>query len=192
MNQRNSPLLKLPAEVRNCIYEYAFARGSIDFMKDSASSDDSSPHTRKHQGASALIHVCRQVRHEALPIFYTNTTFHFSSLDRWLPALTRLGSNVYNPIRRIRVSEWAAEYMGHAYAVKQACGEDFLKSGASAHIRRAGLAPNVTFRALLSLEEVEIVRKLPPHLPEHTERFKKAAVDYTGNESLIFRLINKN
>jgi hypothetical protein len=192
MNQCNSPLLKLPAEIRNCIYEYAFARGSIDFMKDSASSDDSSPHSRKHQGASALIHVYRQVRHEALPIFYTNTTFHFSSLDQWLPALTRLGPYVYNPIRRIRVSELAAQYMGHAYAVKQARGENFLNPGVSAHIRRAGLAQNVTFRALLSLEEVEIVRKLAPLLPEHTERFKKAAVDYTGNENLIFRLIDED
>jgi hypothetical protein len=82
--------------------------------------------------------------------------------------------------------------MGHAYAVKQACGKGFLKSGVSAHIRRAGQAQNVTFRALLSLEEVEIVRKLPPHLPEHTERFKKAAVDYTGNENLIFRLIDED
>jgi hypothetical protein len=110
-----------------------------------------SPHAQKHQGASALIHACHQIRHEAHPIFYAQTTFDFGSLHFWTSALRKYGPYAYKPIRYVRVSEQTAAFMG-------------IKNSRNYGV---GLALSDTLNALHSLEQVEIVLEgvYPPDSP---------------------------
>ncbi|KAB2099165.1 hypothetical protein AG0111_0g12681 [Alternaria gaisen] len=67
-NESNSPLLCLPGEIRNRIYELAFRGENI---------------TR-----NALLKTCKQIEYEAKPIFYSNLTVSFG--QKWnLPRMVR-------------------------------------------------------------------------------------------------------
>jgi hypothetical protein len=68
-NQLHSPLLRLPAELRNKIYEFCCERGvlAILFGRHRKTGD---PHTQKSPGALCLRATCRQIRSESVDIFY--------------------------------------------------------------------------------------------------------------------------
>lgn len=77
---QNCRLLSLPAEIRNRIYELSLARAmSLDsgplwlWAHPGLSSDSAryQKYFRKRARQPALIHVCVQIRTEALPITYS-------------------------------------------------------------------------------------------------------------------------
>ncbi|KAL5120140.1 hypothetical protein ACEQ8H_001966 [Pleosporales sp. CAS-2024a] len=75
-NQRNSPLLRLPAELRNQIYEEACRHGIIAIKTATKNSPRHvSVHSKKHCGGAALMHTCRQMREEAWDLFLQHTVF---------------------------------------------------------------------------------------------------------------------
>ena len=67
MNQRNSPLLRLPAELRNKIYLYVFDDNAVSLPQ---------PHGIFARYPMGLAHSSTQCRYEALPHFWNNTVFH--------------------------------------------------------------------------------------------------------------------
>jgi hypothetical protein len=81
--------LKLPAELRNKINHLALVHKEVLYM------DDTKP--------SALLRTCRQIRSEALSIFYSNNAFRAFGdepqlWDKWLE---RLGDEKCNMLKRI-------------------------------------------------------------------------------------------
>jgi hypothetical protein len=72
-NARQSPLLCLPAEIRNMIWKYAFSG------KVRVSSTTVVP--RKDYDRFSLLRVCRQVYHETGVLPYTTNTFCFSHIS---------------------------------------------------------------------------------------------------------------
>lgn len=74
-NQRNSPLLRLPGEIRNKIYEYTFSGTSVYARNLRPRRKDLRPHP------SLVLLTCRQIRHEATARFYNFTTFVFEQCE---------------------------------------------------------------------------------------------------------------
>ncbi|KAI4915294.1 hypothetical protein J4E85_010419 [Alternaria conjuncta] len=68
-NQVDSPLLRLPGEIRNKIYAYACSRTQAVF--------NNSPRARK---STAIISTCSQMRHEAHAIFFAHATLDLRAL----------------------------------------------------------------------------------------------------------------
>lgn len=79
-----------------------------------------SAHTQLHQAASALLHTCRQVRHEAIPTFMLHTTFDLGLLGARCVthALETLDPRIRNNLRSIKISQAVAMTMGceHKFA----------------------------------------------------------------------------
>jgi hypothetical protein len=89
---QNSPLLRLPAELRVMILEMAFEEVAITWPKEISATGSE---VRARQ--PALMFVCRQISSEALKLCYANATFAFGSPDsavKWMdkvrPELAKL------------------------------------------------------------------------------------------------------
>lgn len=98
-NRRDSPLLKLPAELRETIYEHVF-RGLIY-------EGDVDGHRAKPYNTTeplALRQTCRQIRHETREAFYKSTIFHFENINTLYSLLDIVGSEVCGSIRNISAS----------------------------------------------------------------------------------------
>ncbi|KAI8934133.1 hypothetical protein NX059_008888 [Plenodomus lindquistii] len=83
-NQLSSPLLHLPAELRNHIYIYAFhgALVKADVRHAWMFQPPDEPEIHDTYGSSkgdSLLHVCRQIRHEAGDLIYYHCTFDFDN-----------------------------------------------------------------------------------------------------------------
>ncbi|KAH3942660.1 hypothetical protein HBH70_074520 [Parastagonospora nodorum] len=81
-NQMTSPLLKLSSEIRNMIYTEAF-RSSTTLVRSDKDKTDAKylKYSEESESTAALVRVSRQVRYEALPLFYALTTFDLSVCD---------------------------------------------------------------------------------------------------------------
>lgn len=74
-----SPLNKLPAELRNNIYELALHNpGGIDIDVMFANKIITA---QASQQLLALTETCKQIRQESLPLFYATNTFSFATSD---------------------------------------------------------------------------------------------------------------
>ncbi|KAI4629102.1 uncharacterized protein J4E87_003363 [Alternaria ethzedia] len=95
-NQLDSPLLRLPPEIRNKIYAYACSRTQAVF--------NNSPRARK---STAIISTCSQMHHEAHAIFFAHATLDlrallFSEFPQTLPhADFRLVTSIHLRSQRI-------------------------------------------------------------------------------------------
>ncbi|OWY45614.1 asparagine synthetase [Alternaria alternata] len=76
-NQRNSPLLRLPAELRNKIYCYAFESNEV-CLTARGFYHRYFRTLRIHP--MSLAQSCTQCRYEALPYFWSSTTFNLGFL----------------------------------------------------------------------------------------------------------------
>lgn len=79
-NQLESPFLRLPAEIRNQIYEHVF--GPIVWVdplvfRDPWDRDNKPPNWVEFP----LLETCCQINHEAMPIAFRNCTFDFTGAD---------------------------------------------------------------------------------------------------------------
>lgn len=98
-NRRNSPLLRLPAELRNEIYAYAQDTITISRIYSYATCSLFNPGTGGYTlgtraSGTALSRVCFQTRHEAADLFTSATTLHIEArvqADK-LHALLRYGA----------------------------------------------------------------------------------------------------
>jgi hypothetical protein len=81
-NQKNSPFLRLPPELRNKIYELALDEGTVQMRRRYLAPPSFLAQHDKH-GPQNLVLTCRQIHHEALPLLYKLCTFVFDqgSLD---------------------------------------------------------------------------------------------------------------
>ncbi|KAH4107712.1 hypothetical protein HBH92_110310 [Parastagonospora nodorum] len=108
-NQRESRLLRLPAEIRNMIFDLACQDTAIN-IPYIALVQPREPHKRAHQGSSALLHTSRQVRHEAHPIFYFHAVFKFGGIGT-ANLNNKLGQHVCEHIRAIELPQSVATIM---------------------------------------------------------------------------------
>ncbi|KAF2127149.1 hypothetical protein P153DRAFT_398515 [Dothidotthia symphoricarpi CBS 119687] len=69
-NQFKSPFLRLPAELRNSIYEFVFYGSAVRLVSPCAHKDRSSKVASRQ-----FMHTCRQIRTEASTIFYAQASF---------------------------------------------------------------------------------------------------------------------
>ena len=85
-------LLTLPTEIRLAIYKCHF--NSIVVRQG---------HGSKSSNHSSLLFTCRQIYHEAKPLFVPSVSFHFRSPTAMLDVLTTLSQQQIQEIRHIRV-----------------------------------------------------------------------------------------
>ncbi|KAF1949088.1 hypothetical protein CC80DRAFT_581879, partial [Byssothecium circinans] len=84
-NAINSPLLRLPGEIRNKIFHYALCDYKLEIHNKQ--SLNSPPSYNYIQPRFQLPRVCRQIHAETAPIVYSRNTFGFDTLqamDRWI------------------------------------------------------------------------------------------------------------
>ena len=79
-NAKNSPLLRLPGELRNKIYGYALADSSIEplLRPRTASIHARTSSGRPMSSTVSLLRTCRQTRCESESLFFSYTTFGFN------------------------------------------------------------------------------------------------------------------
>jgi hypothetical protein len=94
-NQRDSPLLRLPAELRNQIFRYALGGETWNFVVR-----ESNRHRVRNcsgfQHALALLAVCRQIYAETALLPFSLGSFSFNDSDDfeiWLKALNSAQRN---------------------------------------------------------------------------------------------------
>ncbi|EFQ89007.1 hypothetical protein PTT_14884 [Pyrenophora teres f. teres 0-1] len=107
-NQLTSPLLRLPAELRNKIYEYACIDTTVrahQVMNLQIYRSNAPVSKRK---PLAVISTCKQMRHEASEIFYSHTTFDLigPGLSAYIPPCVhrRITSILITDIQLLRTS----------------------------------------------------------------------------------------
>jgi hypothetical protein len=76
-NQRNSPLLRLPAELRNRIYHYTFMGSSVE-VRQVGYRNMFVVVSDTFQRTVSLLLVCHQLYHEALSTFYELSALEFT------------------------------------------------------------------------------------------------------------------
>ncbi|KAF2127147.1 hypothetical protein P153DRAFT_368483 [Dothidotthia symphoricarpi CBS 119687] len=74
-SQLNSPLLRLPAELRNKIYEYIFYDTRVSFARQVFFLPP-----RPYYPSHTILLACRQIWHESLPTFHRNIVLQFHCL----------------------------------------------------------------------------------------------------------------
>jgi hypothetical protein len=82
-NQENSPFLRLPAEIRNRIYELTLA-GSIVKVKSTEHPSMSLQRSANSHGSGSalgLLHVCAQIRHDAQAIFWSRCVIDLTLIN---------------------------------------------------------------------------------------------------------------
>jgi hypothetical protein len=105
LNQRDSPLLRLPAELRNTIYEFAFRTNTVTVPRyipiDTMRPSDKSRWQPK--GPAALLLVSRQIRYESSVLFYQLSTFNLSICFIANDLRTMIGSDNSSHVKSIRI-----------------------------------------------------------------------------------------
>ncbi|KAK1908711.1 hypothetical protein P3342_009562 [Pyrenophora teres f. teres] len=99
-NAKNSPLLRLAAELRTMIYEYAL---------------DNTIVLVRYPYEVPLILTCRQIQHEAQPLTFAHGTFYYFDIINLLNPRMALGQDKRNMITSISVTFGIAHYMAESY-----------------------------------------------------------------------------
>ena len=92
-----SRFIRLPAELRNRIYQFTFHDTTVKAYE--RKKHHKQLHSKKYQPSCGLIFVCRQIRHEVLGSFYAASTFDFTNVRQglhagtvwWLDSITFFG-----------------------------------------------------------------------------------------------------
>jgi len=80
-NATKSPLLRLPAELRNLIYAYAFDNTTYNFFQDNKSTEKTLCAGSSTENDMSLLLVSRQVHAEIAYLPYELSTFDFLGLQ---------------------------------------------------------------------------------------------------------------
>jgi hypothetical protein len=106
-NQRDSPLLRLPQELRDLIYELTFLDSKITITHTRPSKYPVTTRPSHLCAGFRLLQVCAQIQQEAQAYFYANCVFDFGSIEFW-----GWGSpDVVRGIQLITISENTAKLM---------------------------------------------------------------------------------
>lgn len=127
MQQASCPLFRLPAELRNHIYELALTRDHLSQIYH-IGGDPKNLYSAGRQ--PALTHTCRAIRTEVLPIFYSGNSFvvgikileHAKHAFNWLMAMGRT-----NRERLRQVYVWHFTWDCYVEQVQRP-GADWLKN----------------------------------------------------------------
>ena len=129
VNQLTSPLLRLPAELRNLIYLFTFTDSMIRMHPQKGEQSATNP--------IGLICCCRQLHREANSLFYTTATFE---MEMALPysyeaAIVAIGAERCARITSIQISLLSVEfqYVHWAYPAKSFEEEIELQGRANAN-----------------------------------------------------------
>ncbi|KAI8934134.1 hypothetical protein NX059_008889 [Plenodomus lindquistii] len=95
-NQRLSPLLRLPGEMRNRIYELVYDKAIV--IVDTPTINALQPHA-----FTGFLLSCRQINHGATPLFYQHCIFDFAD-GLTESVIRRLGSEKLRLLRSIQFS----------------------------------------------------------------------------------------
>ncbi|KAI8931029.1 hypothetical protein NX059_012040 [Plenodomus lindquistii] len=95
-NAMHCPLLQLPAEVRNRIYDFVIEPTSVRLRRTVRYVADKPPYHTYRREALALIHTCRQVRTEALPLYHKAVVprLHFRNVEEYCDRIFPVTSKV--------------------------------------------------------------------------------------------------
>lgn len=99
-NQRDSPLLRLPAEIRNIIFAYALGGHVFDTLRIIAHHYGTA--VAKEQKLSPLLAVCRQIYSETALLLYSLNTFSATRavyVNEWV---NRLGPSRLQAVSKIQ------------------------------------------------------------------------------------------
>jgi hypothetical protein len=88
-------LLRLPAEIRIFIYDFAIKDVTVQTAWNK---------WLKPSRSAALVHIYRQIRHEARSIFYAKTTFNISTHSYFDSYALRLLGPAFEAIKSIKLS----------------------------------------------------------------------------------------
>jgi hypothetical protein len=100
-NQRNSPLLRLPAELRNRIYELVFHNTTLCVIQLRTLSL-----TMPASRSSGLLHTCRQTRNEASGILFSQAIFALDSMSEVDILLAKIGARRCRTIPAVSSSRY--------------------------------------------------------------------------------------
>jgi hypothetical protein len=160
-NQRNSPLLRLPAELRNRVYELASRDAMVhiktleDFVSQQETINDST-------GVIALPLVCKQIHHEAVPrLLYLQSTFH-TTPSRFAEALasnSNIGRENCKLITSLVISFGQAADLAHR-ARTNASLAHFIRAGGSRYYEQPKLFDDVPM-----VKKVHMLNRSPLVLP---------------------------
>ncbi|KAL1797150.1 hypothetical protein ACET3X_003756 [Alternaria dauci] len=94
-NRLSSPLLRLPAEMRNRVYELVFCGKSA---------------TR-----TALLKTCKQIEHEAKPVYYSNLTLSLADFEEMRRVIGRVEPEMLAKVTSIQTRYSYVEYLSFRY-----------------------------------------------------------------------------
>jgi hypothetical protein len=97
-------LLRLPAEIRNTIYEIALYGVTMQLVIEKGR------RRRKLGRSTALIHSCRQIRHEAQPILNVLTKFHMSVTLDYLADEHEQDDCELKNVQPIELDDWCLSF----------------------------------------------------------------------------------
>ena len=100
-NQLNSPLLRLPAEIRNKIYTYVSLSTTIKVI---GVLEDLSPNCTFYLRAPGFVKSCKQIHHEATTLLYSLATFDITNHSKGFLCNRGSNRNICSLITSIRMS----------------------------------------------------------------------------------------
>lgn len=125
-----SPLLRLPAELRNRIYHAFLVSQNETF------------HLEEGHIEHPALQVCKQIRSECMGIFYNHAIFHFSDPELCIRRLTTLPQNIADLIPELRydTSEACVKASSWRTAFRELPGldEDTKLEALSEELRKRG------------------------------------------------------
>ncbi|KAH8733005.1 hypothetical protein GQ44DRAFT_766072 [Phaeosphaeriaceae sp. PMI808] len=142
-NQRESSLLRLPAEIRNIIYEYVLGGRTYRF-KDALHFKHARLNTNGERHTLGLLSVCHQIYSEASLLPYSLNTFSFREFEMSLrPFLHHRHLAHFRAIKSIELVTYQAARM---WAAPACFSPDFTE------IREMGI-----LRRLPNLKEIRVI-----------------------------------
>ena len=102
-NQLKSPLLRLPAEIRNKIYTYVALSTTIKVTGTFDRDQHSQPYTL-YLRAPGLARSCKQIHHEATTLLYSLATFDITKHSTTFLLERGFNRNICSLVTSIRVS----------------------------------------------------------------------------------------
>ena len=114
MDVEESPLLRLPAELRNRIYHELLVNNTGNFL------------LKEDKMAHPILNTSRQLRAECTGIFYANTIFQFSSPEVCVRRLKMLDPKIVDLVPELRydTSETCTKAMSWRTAFRELPGLD--------------------------------------------------------------------
>ncbi|KAI4647855.1 hypothetical protein J4E93_004266 [Alternaria ventricosa] len=101
-NQLNSPLLRLPAELRNLIYHYALGNCTLSLVP----SQKSLRLFQRDMPAFPLLAVCTQIQSEAALLPYILNTWDIANRDTLYLFLEKIHPRYIQAIKKLDIGPW--------------------------------------------------------------------------------------